>query len=479
MASDPQCYAERLSQPVMKFDRAGFDRRRRRKILLDMPNAARRATAILLAAGMGTRMHSALPKAAHPIAGLPMLRHLIGACEAVFDRIVVVVGPGMDAVTALAAPHPVVIQHERLGTAHAALQAEELFTEGDVAVLYADNPLISAATLKLLLARARAGDAGLALLAMRPPETLKYGRIIGAGGFVERIVEFADLTDAEHGEALCNAGVLCAEASQMRGWLRAVRNENAKHEYYLTDVVSLARADGARVAVVEAPYAELRGINSRVELAEAEAVVQARLRRAAMEAGVSMIAPDTVFLSHDTVLEADVTVGPNVVFAPGVRVAAGAEIRAFSHLEGCAVGPGAVIGPFARLRPGTVVEARAHVGNFVELKATRLGEGAKANHLSYLGDADVGAGSNVGAGTITCNYDGFAKHRTSIGAGVFVGSNAVLVAPVSLGDGSFVTAGSVITEDVAASEMAFGRARQVAKPGRAAVFRATRSKGTK
>ncbi len=424
-------------------------------------------------------MHSALPKAAHPIAGLPMLRHLIAACEAVFDRIVVVVGPGMDAVTALAAPHPVVIQHERLGTAHAALQAEELFAEGDVAVLYADNPLISAETLQRLLDRARAGDAGLALLAMRPPETLKYGRVIGAGGFVERIVEFADLTDADSGEELCNAGVLCADAGRMRGWLRAVDNENAKREYYLTDVVSLARADGVRVAAVEAPHAELRGINSRVELAEAEAVVQARLRRAAMEAGVSMTAPDTVFLSHDTVLEADVTVGPNVVFAPGVRVAAGAEIRAFSHLEDCTVGPGAVIGPFARLRPGTVVEARAHVGNFVELKATRLGEGAKANHLSYLGDADIGAGSNVGAGTITCNYDGFAKHRTTIGAGVFVGSNAVLVAPVSLGEGSFVTAGSVITEDVAPSEMAFGRARQVAKPGRAALFRATRGKGTK
>ena len=468
-----------LSHPVTKIDRAGFDRRRRRKLLRDMPHPTRRATAVLLAAGIGTRMRSSLPKAAHPIAGLPMLRHLIGACEAVFDRIVVVVGPGMDAVTALASPHPVVVQHERRGTAHAALQAEELFGTGDVAVLYADNPLISPVTLRRLLDRARAGDAGLALLAMRPPETLRYGRVIGADGFVERIVEFADLTDAERGEGLCNAGVLCADAERMRGWLRAVRDGNAKREFYLTDVVALARADGARVAAVEAPYAELRGINSRAELAEAEAVVQARLRRAAMEAGVSMMAPDTVFLSHDTVLEADVAVGPNVVFAPGVRVAEGAEIRAFSHLEGCIVGPGAVIGPFARLRPGTVVEARAHVGNFVELKATRLGEGAKANHLSYLGDADIGAGSNIGAGTITCNYDGFAKHRTTIGAGVFVGSDAVLVAPVTVGDGAFVTAGSVVTEDVEADAMAFGRARQVAKPGRSAEFRAARGKGNK
>ncbi len=437
-----------------------------------MSASPRRATAILLAAGMGSRMHSALPKAAHPIAGLPMLCHLIRACEAVFDRIVVVVGPGMDRVTSLAAPHSVVVQHERLGTAHAALQAEALFGAGDVAVLYADNPLISAATLRRLLARGRAGDAGLALLAMRPPDALKYGRVIGAGGFVERIVEFADLAGAERDEGLCNAGVLCADADRMRQWLRAVGNENAGREFYLTDVVALARADGMRVAAVEAPYAELRGINSRAELAEAEAVVQARLRLAAMDGGVSMTAPDTVFLSHDTTLAADVTIGPNVVFGLGVSVAAGAEIRAFSHLDGCEIGPGAVIGPFARLRPGTQVGARAHVGNFVELKATRLGEGAKANHLSYLGDADIGAGSNIGAGTITCNYDGFAKHRTTIGAGVFVGSDAVLVAPVSLGDGAFVTAGSVITEDVAADAMAFGRARQVARPGRGAAFRA-------
>ena len=442
-----------------------------------MSQLTRRATAILLAAGMGTRMHSALPKAAHEIAGLPMLRHLIGACESVFDRIVVVVGPGMDVVTALAAPHPVVVQHERLGTAHAALQAEELFGTGDVAILYADNPLISIPTLRRLIGRVREGDAGLALLAMRPPDTLRYGRVIGSGGFVERIVEFTDLTDEERGEGLCNAGVLCADSGRMRAWLRAVGRDNAKREFYLTDVVAIARADGAAVSAVEAPYAELQGINSRADLAQAEAAVQASLRLAAMEAGVSLIAPNTVFLSYDTVLEPDVRVGPNVVFGRGVRVASGADIRSFSHLEGCVVGPDAVVGPFARLRPGTVVEARAHVGNFVELKATRLGEGAKANHLSYLGDADIGAGSNIGAGTITCNYDGFSKHRTTIGAGVFVGSDAVLVAPVSLGDGAFVTAGSVITADVAENAMAFGRARQEAKPGRAAAFRAARGKG--
>ena len=444
--------------------------------LASMSDASRPATAVLLAAGMGTRMHSTLPKAAHPIAGLAMLRHLIGSCEAVFDRIVVVLGPAMDEVAALTVPHAIAVQTDRLGTAHAALQAEALFGEGDVAVLYADNPLITAPTLARLLARARAGDAGLALLAMRPPDPLRYGRVIGSDGFVEEIVEAADLTETQRGETLCNAGVLCAEAGRMRGWLRRVGNANAKGEFYLTDLVALARADGLRVAALEAPWEELQGVNSRAELAEAEAAVQRRLRQAAMAAGVSMAAPETVFLSHDTVLARDVTVGPNVVFAGGVRVAEGAEIRAFSHLEGAEVGPGAVIGPFARLRPGTRVEAGAHVGNFVELKATRLGAGAKANHLSYLGDADIGAGSNIGAGTITCNYDGFAKHRTTIGEGVFVGSDAVLVAPVTVGDGAFVTAGSVITEDVAAEAMAFGRARQTAKPGRAATFRAARGK---
>jgi bifunctional UDP-N-acetylglucosamine pyrophosphorylase/glucosamine-1-phosphate N-acetyltransferase len=435
------------------------------------------ATAIILAAGLGTRMKSGLPKAMHRIAGRPMLRHLIASCETAFDRIVVVIGPEMDQVAALAAPHPVVVQHERLGTAHAALQAEALFGPGEVAVLYADNPLITPATLDRLLSRARGEDVGLALLAMRPADPKRYGRVIappGEAGFVERIVEWADASETERAETLCNAGVLCAEAGRMRAWLQAVRADNAKGEYYLGDLVEMARTDGIRVASVEAPYDELRGINSRAELAQAEAALQTRLRNAAMEGGATLVAPETVFLSADTVLEPDVTVEPNVVFGPGVRVRTGAEIRAFSHLEGADVGPGAIIGPYARLRPGTVVEAAAHVGNFVELKATHLGAGAKANHLSYLGDADIGAATNIGAGTITCNYDGFAKHRTRIGASVFVGSDAVLVAPVSLGDGAFVTAGSVITEDVAPDAMAFGRARQSEKPGRAAAFRAAK-----
>ena len=345
-----------------------------------------------------------------------------------------------------------------------------------MAVLYADNPLVTPATLQRLRQRRADGDVGLALLAMRPADPARYGRVIARDGFVQRIVEWADASPEERAEGLCNAGVLCAEAGRMRAWLQAVRNDNTKGEFYLTDVVALARADRVLVAAVEAPEAELRGINSRVELAEAEAAVQARLRLAAMEAGVTMTDPASVFLCADTRFGTDVTLGPNVVFGPGVTLESFVEVRAFSHLEGCHVGNGAVVGPFARLRPGTVLGARSHVGNFVELKATRLGEGAKANHLSYLGDAEIGAGSNIGAGTITCNYDGFAKHRTTIGANVFVGSDAVLVAPVTLGDGALVTAGSVITEDVLPDSMAFGRARQENKAGRAAAFRAARRK---
>ncbi len=428
------------------------------------------ATAILLAAGLGTRMKSARPKAAHALAGRPMLRHLIDSCGAVFDRIVVVVGPDMPELEAIAAPHAVVVQDERLGTAHAALQAASLFGDGDVAVLYADNPLITPGTLQRLLEARRGGGTRLALLAMRPADPGRYGRVVQQDGRVERIVEWADATDAERGIALCNAGVLCAAAGDFADWLRGVRADNARGEYYLTDVVTLAAGTGS-VRAVEAPEAELRGINSRAELAQAEAEIQHRLRQAAMAAGATLLAPDTVFLSADTVLAPDVVVHPHVVFGPGVSVGAGSEIRAFSHLEGCTVGESAQIGPYARLRPGTRVGDAAHVGNFVELKAADLGIGAKANHLSYIGDASVGAGSNIGAGTITCNYDGVSKHRTEIGERAFVGSNSILVAPVRIGDGALTAAGSVITNDVEADALALGRSRQVNKPGQAAMLR--------
>jgi len=361
-----------------------------------------------------------------------------------------------------------VVQRERLGTAHAALQAVPLFGAGEVAILYADNPLISPATLCALLARRAAGDVALALLAMRPPDPGRYGRVIAREGLVRRIVEWADASPAERAEPLCNAGVFAAGAADLARWLGLVRADNAKGEYYLTDIVTLAAAEGGRIAAVEAPHGELRGINSRAELAAAEASVQTALRAAALEAGVGMTAPETVFLCADTVLEADATIGPYVVFGPGVRVAGGAEIRAFSHLEGCRVGAGAIVGPYARLRPGTVVGEGAHVGNFVELKAAELGPAAKVNHLTYLGDAEVGARANIGAGTITCNYDGAAKHRTVIGADAFIGSDTALVAPVRIGAGASTGAGSVIVRDVADGALAIARGLQVDKPGRAA-----------
>ncbi len=436
------------------------------------------ATAILLAAGQGTRMKSALPKPLHKIAGRSMLRHLIASCEAVFSQVAVVLGPDMAAVAKEASPHPSVVQHERLGTAHAALQAAAHFGTGEVAVLYADNPLIRPETLRRLLerrgARGNGADCGLALLAFRPADPGRYGRVIVEDGHVARIVEWIDATEHERSIDLCNAGVLCARAEDMARWLGAVRANNAKGEYYLTDVVALANAEQVRVAVVEAPAEELAGVNSRVELAAAEAVVQSWLRCAAMEAGVTMTDPASVFLRADTAFEPDVTIEPNVMFGDGVKVARGALIRSFSHLDGCEIGPDCIVGPHARLRPGTVLERGVHIGNFVEVKASTLGAGVKASHLTYLGDASVGAGTNIGAGTITCNYDGYDKHRTTIGANVFVGSDSILVAPVSVGDGAFVAAGSVITEDVAPDAMAIGRARQTQKPNRAAEMRAAR-----
>jgi bifunctional UDP-N-acetylglucosamine pyrophosphorylase/glucosamine-1-phosphate N-acetyltransferase len=431
-------------------------------------------TAIILAAGLGTRMKSALPKAMHPIAGRPMLRHLLDSAEQVYAHIAVVIGPGMPMLADIAAPHPTAIQHDRLGTAHAALAAAEHFGSGEVAILFADNPLIRPETLTRLVRERRAHNAGLALMAMRPADPARYGRLVMDGPRIARIVEWADATEAERAIPLCNAGALCGPAEKILPWLRAIRPDNAKGEYYLTDLIRIAVAAGDTAIAVEADEAELRGINSRAELADAEAVVQTRLRRAALDNGATLIAPETVFFSYDTALGPDTVVQPHVVFGPGVTVDGPAEIRAFSHLEGCRIAPGAIIGPYARLRPGTHVGEGAHVGNFVELKATTLGAGAKANHLSYLGDSTIGARSNIGAGTITCNYDGFAKHRTEIGEAVFVGSNAVLVAPVSLGAGAFIAAGSTITKSVTPDAMAFARPRQSELPGGAERFRAAR-----
>jgi bifunctional UDP-N-acetylglucosamine pyrophosphorylase/glucosamine-1-phosphate N-acetyltransferase len=421
-------------------------------------------------------MKSTLPKTLHRSAGRSMLRHLLASCEPVFNRIVIVLGPDMDAVRKEAAPHHCVVQHERLGTAHAAIQAIEHFGTGQVAVLYADNPLIRTATLSRLLESHT--PHGLSLLAFRPADAAKYGRVItGTDSLVERIVEFADASAAERAVNLCNAGVLCGAAADMGRWLQAVRNDNAKGEYYLTDLVALARAEGRPVTAVEAPADELAGVNSRGELAKAEAVLQGWMREAAMEAGVTMVDPSSVFLSADTRLAADVTIEPNVFFGPGVTVASNVTIRAYSHLEGADIGPGSVIGPFARLRPGAKLDRDVHVGNFVEVKAATLAQGVKANHLSYIGDAIIGSRTNVGAGTITCNYDGTNKYRTTIGADVFVGSDTALVAPVTVGDGAIIGAGSVITEDVEPNALALARGRQVQRPGRAIEIRALAKKG--
>jgi bifunctional UDP-N-acetylglucosamine pyrophosphorylase/glucosamine-1-phosphate N-acetyltransferase len=421
------------------------------------------SVAVILAAGLGTRMKSAAPKAAQRIGGRAMLTHLTMAAAGMFDRLVVVVGPDMPGLAALAAPHEVVVQAERLGTGHAALMAASAFGDDLVGIFYADNPLLTPATMEALRTRAAAGDAGLVVLGMRPAVAGAYGRLVMEDGFLARIVEAAEATDDELAIGLCNAGGFIAAAADLRRWLAALRPANAKGEYYLTDIVAAARAEGARVAVHEAPAEECLGVNSRAELAAAEAVFQARARTAALSAGVAMLAPETVFFSADTELAADVVIGPYVVFGPGVRIGAGAEIKPFSHLEDCVVGESATIGPYARLRPGADIGAGAHVGNFCEIKAATLGPGAKVNHLSYIGDAKIGAGTNIGAGTITCNYDGKAKHRTTIGTDAFIGSNTALVAPVTVGDRARVAAGSVITDDVPDDALAFGRARQVVK----------------
>ena len=427
-------------------------------------------------------MKSAHPKVLHALAGRPMLAHVLAVAEQLApERIVVVVGPGMDAVAAAARPHDVVVQDERLGTGHAVGCARPLLAPGqgddddfDLLVIYGDTPLLRLETLERMLARREGPDApAIVGMAFRPDDPGRYGRVIlDSGDRVQRIVEFVDAGPAERAVELCNAGMMIADGRQLFSWIEALDNDNAKGEFYLTDVYGLAGAEGAAAVMVEAPEEDVQGVNDRRELAMAEAVVQRRLRDRAMAAGTTLIDPDSVWLSWDTQLGSDVVVQPGVFFGPGVTVEEGAEIRAFSHLEGVRIGPGALVGPFARLRPGTVLEQDARVGNFVEAKNVRLGRGAKANHLTYLGDAEVGAKANIGAGTITCNYDGFAKHRTEIGAGAFIGSNTALVAPVKVGEQAIVGAGSTVTRDVADDALAVARGRQSCLEGGARKFRA-------
>jgi len=436
--------------------------------------------AVILAAGKGTRMKSDLPKVLHPIAGRPMIRHLLATVEALTPaRIVVVTGREGEAVAQAVAPHATALQDPPLGTGHAvmaALPALEGFNRGTVLTLAGGDPFVSEATLRAMLAKREAG-AAVVVVGFRPADPARYGRLVtDAAGGLDRIVEFADASPEERSISLCNGGYMAIDATLLKTLLGAIGNDNTKGEYYLTDIVAAAKARGQSCAVVECPEAEVMGIDTRMDLAAAEKIAQQALRRRAMENGATLTDPDSVHLCWDTKLGRDVTIGPFCVFGPGVTVADKVEIRAFSHLEGATVESGAIVGPYARLRPGAVIGPDAHVGNFVEVKNASLGKGAKANHLTYLGDASIGAGSNIGAGTITCNYDGFAKHRTEIGAGVFIGSNSALVAPVSVGDGAMVAAGSTITKDVPAEALSVARGKQTDIAGAAKRFRDKRKK---
>jgi len=440
--------------------------------------ALRQVAVVVLAAGQGTRMKSAVHKVLHPIAGRPMLMHLLATAQSLNPaQIVVVAGAMREQIDAVVAGQPgitVAYQNEQLGTGHAVQQAASALVDfaGDILILYGDVPLVRAETMAMMLERLAAPDAPAAVvLGFRPADPAAYGRILTTGDRIDRMVEFKDASDAERAIGLCNSGLMAVRSADLFALLSRVGNTNAAGEYYLPDIVMLAAADGRASAVVETTADEVAGVNSRAELAKVEASWQDARRAQAMADGVTLIAPETVWFAWDTHVGRDVLIEPNVFFGPRVTVADGATIRAFSHIEGATIGAGAEIGPFARLRPGTVLAEKVKIGNFVEVKKTRMGVGAKANHLSYLGDADIGAKANVGAGTITCNYDGFLKYRTEIGAGAFIGSNSALVAPVTIGPGAIVAAGSVIVADVATDSLAVARGRQEAKPGWAAGFR--------
>ncbi len=422
-----------------------------------------KTAAIVLAAGLGTRMESQRPKVLHPVAGRPMILHLMESLtRAGVDRVVVVVGADGGAVADAVAPLETVVQRRQRGTGHAVRCASRALGDftGDVVVLYGADPLIRPQTIRRMLeARRAAPPPAVVVLGFRPADPGLYGRlIIDAEGRLEAIVEARDAAPEELAIGLCNSGVMALDGTRLGDLVGRVGDDNAKGEYYLTDIVAIARSDGLACAVIEGDAEELMGVDSRADLAVAEAIVQTRLRAEAMARGATLTDPTTVYLSFDTVLGRDVTVGPCVVFGPGVRIGDGAEIRSFCHIEGADVAPGAVIGPFARLRPGAEIKEEARVGNFVEIKNARIEAGAKVNHLTYIGDARVGPGANVGAGTITCNYDGFAKHHTDIGAHAFIGSNTARIAPVKVGDGASIGAGSVIAKDVPAEALALTRA---------------------
>jgi bifunctional UDP-N-acetylglucosamine pyrophosphorylase/glucosamine-1-phosphate N-acetyltransferase len=446
--------------------------------LLAAMSDQRRFAVVILAAGQGTRMRSDTHKVLHPIASRPLLLHLLDRVDALgADKRIVVVGKGRDQVEEALDGRDVIVVHQaqQLGTGHAVQQAADALAgyDGPVLILYGDTPFVEAETLRRMLDRLDGdGGPGVVVLASCPADPLKYGRIIlGEGDRIAKMVEYKDATEEERAVRLCNSGMMAIRASDLFRWLVEVGNDNAAGEYYLPDVVNIAAAEGREAVVIEGDPYETAGVNSRAELAHLELEWQRRRREQALDEGATLIDPESVWFAYDTKLGRDVTVEPHVVFGPGVKVADGATIKAFSHIDGAVIGIKANIGPFARIRPGTVLGDNAKVGNFVELKKAQVGEGAKVNHLSYVGDASIGARANIGAGTITCNYDGFGKYRTEIGAGAFIGSNTALVAPVRVGDGAIVGAGSVITRDVEPDSLAVERTEQKGIAGWAKRFR--------
>jgi bifunctional UDP-N-acetylglucosamine pyrophosphorylase / glucosamine-1-phosphate N-acetyltransferase len=445
-------------------------------VAADTPPAPRPLALIVLAAGKGTRMKSDLHKVLHPIAGRPMLEHLLASADALgAARTVVVAGHGRDQLeAALGARAAIAVQEPQLGTAHAVLQAQGALADfaGDVLVLYADVPFVRPETMRAMLDRLHAADApAVVVLGFEPDDPLAYGRVIADGDRITKMVEHKDASEAERATRLCNSGLLAARSDALFALLERVGNDNAQGEYYLPDIVNIASSDGGTCAVVVSDEPdEVAGINSRAELAEAEARWQSRRRAQAMADGATLIAPETVWFAWDTALGRDVTIEPNVFFGPGVSVADNVVIHAFCHIEGARIASGAEVGPYARLRPGAVLEEKSKIGNFVEMKKAVLGRGAKANHLTYLGDAEVGADANIGAGTITCNYDGYFKHKTVIGERAFIGSNSALIAPLRIGADAIVAAGSAVTRDVADGELRLVRAEQLVKPGWADSF---------
>ncbi|WP_232014852.1 bifunctional UDP-N-acetylglucosamine diphosphorylase/glucosamine-1-phosphate N-acetyltransferase GlmU [Sphingopyxis sp. EG6] len=437
--------------------------------------------AIVLAAGKGTRMKSDLHKVLHPIGGRPMLLHLMASVDALSPaKKVVVVGDKADQLeAALGGTADLTVQDPQLGTGHAVQQAETALAgfDGDVLILYGDVPFVPAATMQTMIDRLGAADApAVVVLAFEPADPLQYGRVITDGDRVVKMVEHKDATDAERAVRLCNSGLMAAKARDLFALLARVTDDNAAKEFYLVDIVNIANADGRSCAVVKTDADDVAGINSRAELAAAEAQWQAFKRDEAMAGGASLRAPDTVWFSWDTELGRDVTIEPNVFFGPGVKVADNVTIRANSHIEGATIASGCEVGPFARLRLGTILGEKAKIGNFVETKKAVLGKGAKANHLTYLGDVTVGAGANIGAGTITCNYDGYFKYQTVIGENAFIGSNSALIAPVTIGRDAIVAAGSAVSRDVAAGDLRMVRAEQLVKPGWADRFHDTMRK---